>query len=1027
MLTAHSTKNIPFYELNVKSNYSFLEGASHPEELIERASLLGYRGIALTDVNGVYGAARAHFIVKKRSLELLIGAEISLSDSSLVLLSQNRTGYGNLCELLTQIHADKLPELSSPLFSDLILLFPILSPSPPLLEELKDIFGDRLYLMASHFINGKDSLTWADRLSKKFSLPVVASNRPLFHHPHRKPLQDVLTCIKTNSTLNTAGFKLLPNLERHLKSLEELDNIYFQHREWLHQTLEVASRCQFSLDEIRYRYPTEWLPKGETGDSYLRRLVFDGAKQRYPEGVPPSVTAQIEHELSLITELFYSDYFLTIWDIIQFAQTKNILYQGRGSAANSIVCYVLKITAIDPVRMNLLFERFLSRERKEPPDIDIDFEHERREEVIQFIYDRYGRERAAITATHICFRKKSAIREVAKVFEFPITVTERFLGLSHKKSPTEISQIEWAASAPELKPRLLKQYSLILEQILNSPRNLGTHVGGFVLCQDKLTRNVPIEKATMEGRTVVQWDKNDLDALGFTRVDILGLGILTCLRKSFADLKLIYNRDLSLSTIPAEDPKVYESISSGDTVGVFQIESRAQMNMLQRLKPKNFFDLVVEISIVRPGPILGGMVHPYLKRREGLEKIEYPHPKLEAILKKTLGVPIFQEQIMKMAMEVAGFSGGEADILRRAMGTWRRDKTTLSEIGLRFQEGLLNNGLSKEYAAQVFKQVEGFAEYGFPESHAASFALLAYATAYLKFYYPDVYLTALLNSQPMGFYQSHTLIHDAQRHGVTILPIDVSLSHYDNLLVSKGEMRLGFREIKSLSTKIGKAIESLPKPFLNFENFISSLQQILLPHPLSKRELFHLASSDAFRSLGFSRREALWKIQSLSLQDSTLALGSEEDSTVLPSEALWEGIALDFDSQGVSLLCHPMTFLRKEFSLRNVTSSQELLKKPHGARVTVAGLVVSRQMPPTAKGVLFLTLEDEFGFMNLIVWNSVYLIFQYPLFQSSFLLCEGTVQRAKGSSLTHLIMDGVSPLLVRSTEPLLALPIGNLP
>ncbi len=1013
MLTERSTKKISFCELNAKSNYSFLEGASHPEELIEQASSLGYRGLAITDINGVYGAARAHLAAQKHQFNFMVGAEITLSNSPLVLLCQNRNGYGNLCELLTLIHQQKTPDLYSVLFSDLILLFPVITETPSLLAQLKERFQGSLYLLASHFHDGKETLLWAKEASKRLQLPVVASNRPLFHHPHKKPLQDVLTCIRHTCTLKTAGFKLLPNLERHLKSIEELTKLFTHTPEWMTRTLEVAERCHFSLNELHYRYPTEWLPKGETGDSYLRHLTLEGAKKRYPKGVPETVQKQIQHELSLIRELSYSDYFLTIWDIVQFAKSKDILYQGRGSAANSIVCYVLEITAIDPVRMNLLFERFISRERKEPPDIDIDFEHERREEVIQYIYQRYGRDRAALTATHICFRRKSSLREVAKVFDFPNHTTDRLLALSHKRNINEIPFEEWEAVAPDIPQRLLKQFLSITASILTFPRHLGTHVGGFVLSQDKLTRSIPIESAAMEDRTVVQWDKNDLDALGFTRVDILGLGILTCLRKSFHYLKSTYGKEMTLATLPSEDPKVYQAISQGDTLGVFQIESRAQMNMLPRLKPRNFFDLVVEISIVRPGPIQGEMVHPYLKRRQGLETIEYPHPKLEPILKKTYGVPIFQEQIMKMAMEVAGFTGGEADTLRRAMGTWRRDRKTLSEIAQKFQQGLIANGLSKEYAAQVFKQIEGFAEYGFPESHAASFALLAYATAYLKYYYPDVYLTALLNSQPMGFYQSHTLIHDAQRHGVTILPIDINFSRYDNHLERPKEMRLGFRQIHSLQLKTGKAIEALKRPFPTFEFFLESLRDKLQPSVLTKRELFHLAASDAFNSLGLSRREVFWKIQSLNIQDSPL-LWSEKDQTLLPLEESWETIALDYDAFGVSLFCHPMKFLRKEFNFKKLVNSKEIAKKSHGCKVLVAGLVVSRQMPPTANGVLFITLEDEYGFINLVVWNATYQQHKELLFKSSFLMVEGTLQKARGTKVTHVIVDSAYPLLPTS-------------
>lgn len=974
-----------FVELNAYSNYSFLEGASHPEEMVFEAHRLGYEGIAITDKFGVYGIPRAHMAHKTFPIPLIVGAQIpAFPNVEGILLCENRNGYGNLCQLLTEWHIEGKVSLFSEKRKDLILLLPVSLGIEEHIPTLKTLFKDSIYLIASHFYDGVDLFPLANALSKKYSLPIVASNRPLFHHPKRKPLQDVLRCIQHTVPLKEGGFKLLPNYERYLKPIDAIEKIFINHLDWMSNTLEVASRCDFSMDEIKYRYPSEWLPPGETSTTYLEKLAFEGAKKRYGDSVPLAALNQVRHELTLIKELDYADYFLTIWDIVQFAQSKKILYQGRGSAANSIVCYLLEITAIDPMRMSLLFERFLSRERHEPPDIDIDFEHERREEVIQYIYTRYGRDRAAITAENICFRRKSSIKEVAKVF-----------GLS----PEEVTEDK-------------KQVISLIEEIRGFPRHLGTHVGGFVLCQDLLSRNVPIQKAAMPGRSIVQWDKNDLDDLGFVRVDILGLGILTCIRKSFEILEKAYGVSMTLATVPAEDAKVYEMCSRGDTIGVFQIESRAQMNMLPRLKPKNFYDLVVEISLVRPGPIQGEMVHPYLRRRQGKEKVEYPHPDLELILKKTYGVPLFQEQIMKIAMVVAGFSGGEADELRRAMGTWRRHgKNRLAIMGEKFCNGLMAKGIKKEFADRIFHQIEGFAEYGFPESHAASFALLAYATAYLKCYYPDAYLTAILNSQPMGFYRSSTLIHDAQRHGVKVLPIDINLSNWDNQLEEKGVVRLGFREIKGLPSHTGSVISSA-RPFTGIADLVEKLKELIKPHTLTKRELFLLAGANAFDSLGLSRRETLWEIQGFSLVDSPY-FSPEEIKTELPLEEPWEKITLDYGTQGVSLFQHPMEYLRNELKLRGVTDSKLLPSKKTGITVTVAGIVICRQMPPTASGVLFVTLEDEFGFVNLVVWNNVYQKYKDTLLTNSFLYCEGRLERAEGTNVIHVILSEAYPLLLK--------------
>lgn len=1000
-----------FVEFLAKTHYAFLEGASSPEELFSTAAMMGYSGLGIADFQGLYGIARAHIAAKKQGIPLYIGTEIPWKNSPLYLFAMNRNGYGNLCELLSHIHQELPWELED--FSENLLAFIPASPTPNL-DELQTLFSKRLALFCSLRFEGQDlsRIRKAEHMIEELRLPCIASNEPLYHIPQRKILHDVLRSVRYSTPLSQAGFHLTPNNERHLKSLAALSSLYKSHPEWIQATKYFSDLCSFSLDELRYTYPTEWLPPGHTSHSFLRQLVENGATHRFGPLLSAQVTRQIEHELNLIQELNYADYFLTIWDIVQFAQGKNILFQGRGSAANSIVCYALGITAIDPIRMELLFERFISRERHEPPDIDIDFEHERREEVIQYIYQRYGRDRAALTAEVICFRKKSAMREVGKALGISVEDIDTFQLIGKKRPLEDLPPDELKNATTDLSTELLAKYLALCQEIYGTPRHLGTHVGGFVLSQEKLSRMIPIEKAGQENRTIVQWDKNDLDNLNFTRVDVLGLGILTAIRKCFDVIQSVYQVHLSLSTIPAEDPKVYEAICRADTLGVFQIESRAQMNMLPRLKPQTFFDLVVQVAIVRPGPIQGEMVHPYLRRRQGLEKVEYPHPELEAILKKTYGVPLFQEQIMKMAMTVAGFSGGEADELRRAMGIWRRDgKNRLTLMGDKFRKGLIKKGISKEFADRIFSQIEGFAEYGFPESHAASFALLAYASAYLKFYYPDAYLVALLNSQPMGFYQSHTLLYDAMRHGVSVLPIDINFSSWDNTLHSPKVIRLGFREISGLRSSISKAIEDLRKsqPFFNLSDFISRLKDTLHPDILSKRDLFYLAASDCFQSIRLKRREAFWEIQRLSLQDSFVLTGREE-SVEIPAETSKETVAMDFQSVGISLGNHPMTVLNEERTHLKALDSRALKKSKDKEKVRHAGMVVSRQMPPTANGVLFITLEDEWGLSNLILWKDVAQKYKQIVWNHSFLFVEGTLQRDGKSNVLHLIVSSVTPL-----------------
>jgi len=997
--------SINFAELLAKTQYSFLEGASSPEEMVSAATSLGYSALGIVDKDGLYGIARTHVAAKKHSLPLLIGTEIAWKGSPLYLFAMNRNGYGNLCELLTELHQNPSWELE-PYTADLYAIIPAQPFSS--LDALQALFPKRLSLACSFNLTGQDKqrLKLAEEMVASTQLPCIASNEPLYHVPQRKILHDVLRSIQHITPLSKAGFHLLPNSERYLKPKAHLFELFKTHPEWIAHTATLAKLCHFSLDELRYRYPTEWLPAGYTGDSYLRELVLKGAKARYGDLLPKEVTSQIEHELALIQDLQYADYFLTIWDITQFATSQKILFQGRGSAANSIVCYLLGITAIDPTRLELLFERFISRERHEPPDIDIDFEHERREEVIQYIYSRYGRDRAALTAEVICFRKRSALREVGKTMEIPVSEIEQFQVISKRRILKDIPEQEFTSRSATLNPHKFSKYITLCQEIIGFPRHLGTHVGGFVLSQDKLSRSIPIEKAARETRTIVQWDKNDLDNLNFTRVDILGLGILTALRKCFELIKEVYQVELSLATIPPEDPQVYDSICRADTVGLFQIESRAQMNMLPRLKPRTFFDLVVQVAIVRPGPIQGEMVHPYLRRRQGLEKVDYPHPELEAILKKTYGVPLFQEQIMKMAMKVAGFTGGEADELRRAMGIWRRDgKNHLTLMGEKFRQGLIRKGVPQEFADRIFSQIEGFAEYGFPESHAASFALLAYASAYLKYYYPDAYVTALLNSQPMGFYQSHTLLYDANRHGVKAHGIDINFSHWDNQLLCPKEVRLGFREIKGLRKKTALAIERLQKQrcFFSFSDFVNRLQLELEPEALTKRDLFFLAAADAFQSIHLSRRQAFWEIQGTSLKDAFFEAADE--TALLPQEKEWEKIVSDFNASGVSLGEHPMHCLRREAEAMKALDTRALKKARHNQTVRHVGMVVSRQMPPTANGVLFITLEDEWGFSNLVIWNDVAQKYRDILWNESFLVVEGKIQKDSRSDVTHLIVE----------------------
>jgi error-prone DNA polymerase len=1006
-----SADRVDFAELGAFTNYSFLEGASFPEEMVEVAAAYRYRALAVCDRNGFYGSVRTHVAAAKKGLPLVHGTTLAVTALAPmqhpVLLAKNRAGYGDLCQLVTRAHQHSRERPESTwedvlgVASHTFCLVPVDATAP--WPELRAAFGDRLFGLVTGRNDGADQRRWwrAETFERSHSVPVLFSQRPLFHSPARKPLQDLLTAIRHATPLSELGFRALSNGEGATCRLPEALYRWLgpERRHWLTATVDVASRCAFSLDELKYRYPTEWIPEGETNDSYLEKLVWQCARERYGDRVPEKIATLVRRELALIAELGYADYFLTVWDIVQYARSRNILCQGRGSAANSAVCFVLGITAVDPEKLDVLFERFISRERAEPPDIDIDFEHERREEVIQYLYRRYGRERSAISAEVICFRRKSSLREAAKAFGYPPTFVKAVQTLTFRRSLDTVGddEIQSAATRTGVRtsPLLVRRFFALVKELHGFPRHLGTHVGGFVLSQERLDRLVPLEPAAMEGRTIVQWDKNDLDALGMVRVDILGLGILTAIGKTFADVARVYGDRLTLATLPPEDREVYAMACRADTVGVFQLESRAQMNMLPRLRPCCFYDLVIEISLVRPGPIQGDMVHPYLRRRSGLEPVEFDHPDLEPILRKTCGVPLFQEQILKMAMAVAGFTPGEADELRRAMGSWRRDGGHLLEkMGERFRRGLVAKGVPASAAERIFAQIAGFAEYGFPESHAASFSVLVYATLYLKRYYPDAFVVGLLNSQPMGFYASHSLVADAQRHGVTFAPTCVNASDWDNRVDEVRRVRLGLREIAGLREEFGRAIEAERRENGPFQSLRQLVERVRERVPPTRRDVLLLAQSNALATLVANRREALWEAQAVDLKLSALE-PTQETPTELPEETPWERVALDYEAQGLSLWAHPMALLRADLDGRGILSSQGLRFREDGAAVAVAGLVICRQMPPTAGGVFFLTLEDEFGFANLVVWNDVFEKYRDVLLNETLLLVHGRLQRVE--------------------------------
>ncbi len=1029
----------PYAELHCRTNFSFLEGASHPDELVHRAEELGLHALALTDRNSLAGVVRGHATAKGTGVKLLIGAEVTPHDAPpIILLATDRAAYARLCRLLT-LGRRRAPKGECHLTSDDVaghaegllagvLLRPLLRDGKPDdLQHWAEVFGDRCYALAElhHGPRDRQLLEQMRHTADAASVPLVAANDVHYHLRERQFLQDVLTAIRHGCTVAELGSRRFANASRHLLSAGEMQELFRECPEAVARTLEVAERCTFSLDELRYEYPEELCPPGENPAEFLNRLTWEGAHRRYPRGIPDPVRRLIEYELALIEELHYEAYFLTVWDLVRFARGRGILCQGRGSAANSAVCYCLGVTSVDPDRVDVLFERFISRERDEAPDIDVDFEHERREEVIQYVYEKYGRERAGLAATVISYRPRSAVRDVGKA-----------LGLSLDRVDVISKSLERATGTDQLADRcraaglnpdsnIGRQLIGLVGQILDFPRHLSQHVGGMVLTRAPLCEMVPIENAAMPGRTVIQWDKDDLDTLGILKVDCLALGMLTAIHRCFALIEQHHGQRLTLADVPAEDPVVYEMVSQADTMGVFQIESRAQMSMLPRLRPQCYYDLVIEVAIVRPGPIQGDMVHPYLRRRNGEEPVEFPDERIRAVLNKTLGVPIFQEQAMRLAVVAAGFTPGEADQLRRAMAAWRR-KGVIDRFHRKLIDGMQANGYSLEFAERLFKQIRGFGEYGFPESHAASFALLVYVSAWLKCYTPAAFTAALLNSQPMGFYAPAQLIADVRKHGVEVRPVDVNHSDWDCTLEpligpepqnrylkehppSEHDrpfaLRLGLRMVRGLSAAHGTRIMQArgEQSFSSFADFTRSTR-------LSNAVLKKLATADAFGSLRLDRRAALW--QSLPEQ-KTLPLFDDDEPAEEPADGLppmtpQEEVVADYQSAGLSLRGHPLQFLRPMLEELQVVPACDLARLPVDRRYRVAGLVLLRQRPGTAKGITFVTLEDETGPANLIIRQEVWERYRAAAAGASAMIAHGRLQRV--GQVIHLLVDRVENL-----------------
>jgi error-prone DNA polymerase len=1010
---------IPGYaELHCLTCYSFLRGASSPEELVHRASELGYRALAITDECSVAGIVRAHVAAKELGLKLIVGTEITLVDGvKLVLLATTLRGYETMCELVTtgrraaekgeyRLTRDDIPQSPEGLLAIWI------GGDAEQARWIASRFPGNAWAAIELHRGADDAAHVAkvEAIAAAAGLPCVAAGDVHMHERARKKLQDVMTAIRLRCPLSQAGRRLHPNGERYLRSIGRLCALHPARH--LATTLDVVSRCKFSLDEIRYEYPEELVPAGETPTTHLRKLTYEGLARRYPEGAPPSVTEIVEHELALIAELSYEPFFLTVQDIVAFARSQGILCQGRGSAANSAVCYCLGITEVDPGRMSVLFERFISKERNEPPDIDVDFEHQRREEVIQYIYRKYGRERAAIAAVVITYQPRSALRDVGKALGLSLDQVDMLSKSMSWWDNREALRRRLADGGFDLGNRVVRDVIDLTQQLVGFPRHLSQHPGGFVIDNRRLSRLVPVENASMPDRTVIQWDKDDLDALGLLKVDVLGLGMLSCIRCAIELVNGYKRTKMAMQDIPAEDPKVYEMIQRADTIGVFQIESRAQMSMLPRLKPACFYDLVIEVAIVRPGPIMGGMVHPYLRRREGKEAVTYASAEVKKVLERTMGVSIFQEQVMQLAVVAAGFTPGEADKLRRAMASWRR-RGGIEPFREKLVSGMLARGYDREFAEQIYQQIQGFGEYGFPESHAASFALLVYVSSWLKCHEPAAFACALLNSQPLGFYSVSSITQDARRHGVELLPADVQMSDVDSSLEpcadGKPALRLGLALIKGLKVTSAERIVSARK-----DRIFSSTEDLARRAALDRGDLSALAAADALASLAGHRREALWETLGVDAPMRLDMPAREGDLPRLipPTEA--DEIVGDYATLGLTLRRHPLALLRERLKKKRIHTAAEVAESRNGQLISTAGLVTCRQRPATASGVIFVTLEDETGYVNLIVWNDLVERQRRELLGSRLLAVRGQVQRA--GRVVHVLarrLEDLTPLLGR--------------
>jgi error-prone DNA polymerase len=1003
-----------FAELHCCSAFRFLTGASQPEELVEEAARLGYKALAITDECSLAGVVRAHRAARQLPLKLIIGSQFLLEDDNgmplhLVLLVPHRQAYGELCQLISRARrrADKgeyrlyWKDITRLIRHCLCLWIPgdTDTDAAPQGRLLKAHFGDRLWIACALLQDQHDGARYQHlwHLAHQLDLPMVASNDVHMHCADRQPLQDVLTALRHRTTIQSLGRRRFSNDQRHLRSRQRLADIY--PRALLDESVHIADQCAFSLTELRYQYPREAIPAGQTPSGWLRQLVWQGAAQRWPDGVPESVTLLLERELDLIAELRYEAYFLTVHDIVMFARQQNILCQGRGSAANSAVCYCLFITEVDPSRSQLLFERFISRERDEPPDIDVDFEHERREEVMQYIYRKYGRDHAALAATVISYRTRSAVRDIGRALGMDSSVLDALArNLAWWDTPAQLPQRFREAGLHDT--ALTSHYLALVDQLRGFPRHLSQHVGGFVITHEPLHTLVPIENAAMAERTLIQWDKDDLESLGLMKVDVLALGMLTAIRKMLA---LITLSPLRLQDIPAEDPATYAMLQRGDSVGVFQVESRAQMNMLPRLRPETFYDLVIEVAIVRPGPIQGDMVHPYLRRRHGEEAVVYPDQRIRNVLQRTLGVPIFQEQVIQLVMVAAGFSGGEADQLRRAMASWGKSGK-LMEFEQKVLKGMIANGYSLDYAQRIFEQMKGFGGYGFPESHAASFALLVYVSAWLKCHHPAAFYCGLLNSLPMGFYSASQLIQDARRHGIEIRPPDVDHSRWDySLEPGKPEaqpaLRIGLRQISGFSADAAGRIETARqvRPFRNIQDLCSRAT-------LNREEQQCLVAANALRRLSGHRHQGYWDM--LGVEDSRPLFGQEQhdvrDGVCLDAPSELDTMLADYQSLSLTTGRHPLALLRHKAPFDRAKTAAGLQQARHGQFVRVAGLITNRQRPGTASGVMFVTLEDETGNTNVVVWSRVQESCRRALLGCSLVLITGTVERSP-EGIVHLV------------------------